>query len=57
MEERDYITYCELFSNMSNFMKRPNLIIHLDVTPDESLERIRLRIRECEKTVSIDYLR
>jgi deoxyadenosine kinase len=35
MEERDFRTYMELFSNMSNFMKKPNIIVHLDVTPEE----------------------
>ena len=35
MEERDFRTYMELFSNMSNFMKKPNIIVHLDVSPEE----------------------
>ena len=59
MDERDYRTYVDLFSNMSNFMyvgpdlmfdvsdfgcrKKPNVIVHLDVTPDESFERIKQR--------------
>ena len=33
MEERDYQTYVSLFQNMSNFMKKPNIIVHLDVSP------------------------
>ena len=41
MSERDYRTYVSLFSNMSNFMRKPNLIIYLDVTPEQSLERIK----------------
>ncbi|XP_064403793.1 deoxyadenosine kinase-like [Halichondria panicea] len=56
MEEREYQTYCSLFSNMSNFMKKPNLIVHLDVSPAESKRRIELRQRECESTISLDYL-
>lgn len=43
MEERDYQTYISLFKNMSNFMARNNLIVHLDVSPKESLERLRMR--------------
>jgi deoxyadenosine/deoxycytidine kinase len=31
MDERDYRCYIELFNNMANFMRKPNLIIHLDV--------------------------
>eukprot|EP01095_Lingulamoeba_sp_RSL-Kostka_P013316 TRINITY_DN549_c1_g1_i1.p1 TRINITY_DN549_c1_g1~~TRINITY_DN549_c1_g1_i1.p1 ORF type:complete len:274 (+),score=78.74 TRINITY_DN549_c1_g1_i1:92-913(+) len=57
MEERDFRTYLELFRNMSNFMKKPNLIIHLDVTPEESLERIKNRNRDCESNIPLSYLR
>lgn len=56
MEERDYRTYMDLFSNMSNFMRKPNLIVHLDVTPQQSMERIKQRARGCETGISIEYL-
>lgn len=56
MEERDYRTYIELFNNMANFMRKPNLIIHLDVSPQESIERIKRRGRDMEKTISVEYL-
>lgn len=57
MSQRDYKTYLELFRNMSNFMRHPNLLVHLDVTPEEAVERIKARSRTCESTISIDYLR
>ena len=56
MDERDYQTYVSLFNNMSNFMKKPNIIVHLDVSPEESLRRIRLRERECESGITLEYL-
>jgi len=56
MSERDYKTYTELFSQMSNFMRRPNLIVHLDLSPEESLARINLRSRDCESSISLEYL-
>ena len=56
MDERDYRTYEALFDNMSNFMKKPNIIVHLDVSPEESLRRIRLRDRACESTITLEYL-
>eukprot|EP01132_Coremiostelium_polycephalum_P003068 gene3068-3837_t len=56
MDKRDYNTYCTLFSNLSNFMRKPNLIIHLDVSPEDSLQRIKSRNRECEKNITIEYL-
>jgi deoxyadenosine kinase len=56
MEERDYRTYMQLFKHMSNFMCKPNLIIYLDVSPERSLERIRERSRDMEKTINLEYL-
>ena len=56
MEEREYKTYIELFDSMTNFVRRPHLIIHLDVTPEKSLERIRGRERDCESGITLDYL-
>jgi deoxyadenosine kinase len=56
MEERDYQTYRELFSSMSNFMRRPNLIVHLDLTPEESMRRIQERSRGCESGITLEYL-
>jgi len=57
MDERDYQTYTNLFENMANFMKKPNIIVHLHVTPEESFERIKMRNRGCESGVSLEYLR
>ena len=57
MEEREYKTYLNLFKNMSNFMKKNTLIIHLDCKPEESLERIKKRARGCETGITVEYLR
>ena len=57
MTDREYKIYCDLFANMSNFMRRPNFIVHLDVTPEESMERIKERARGCETGITLDYLR
>jgi deoxyadenosine kinase len=57
LDERDYRTYVALFRHMSNFMCRPSLIIYLDVTPERSYERVRLRTRDVESGVSLEYLK
>jgi deoxyadenosine kinase len=57
MEERDYHTYVNLFRNLSNFMCRPSAIVYLDVTPENSLDRIKQRSRGCESGISLEYLR
>lgn len=56
MDERDYRTYVQLFRYMSNFMCKPNVIVYLDVKPERSLERIKMRSRECESNVSLEFL-
>lgn len=56
MEDRDYRNYVSLFKHMSNFMCRPNVIVYLDVRPERSLERIRMRKRAVEDGLSLEYL-
>ena len=56
MEPRDYQTYLQLFRNMSNFMCKPNVIIYLDVNPEESLQRVRQRQRGVETGITVEYL-
>lgn len=57
MSERDYRTYLSLFNNMSHFMKKPNIIVHLDVSPEQSMQRIKSRNRGCENGMTLEYLR
>lgn len=54
--EKDYTTYISLFDNISNLMRKPTLIVWLDVSPKEALERIRSRSRDCESTITLEYL-
>lgn len=44
--------------NSEHFLcrKKPNLIVHLDVSPEESLRRIKMRNRECESSITLEYL-
>lgn len=56
ISQRDYETYTELFQNMENFMRKPNLIVYLDVTAKESYSQIKKRSRDCESTIPLSYL-
>lgn len=56
MDERDYRTYLQLFRHMSNFMCRPNVIVYLDVHPERSMERVRMRSRDVESGITLEYL-
>ncbi len=57
MDARDYRTYIDLFRNMSNFMCKPSVIVYLDVSPEASAERIRMRSRDVESKIELGYLR
>lgn len=56
MEDLDFQTYVQLFNNMTNFLHRPDLIIYLDVEPEEALRRVRKRSRSCEDGITVEYL-
>jgi len=56
MEDLDFQTYVQLFNNMTNFLHRPDLIIYLDVEPQEALRRVRKRSRSCEDGLTLEYL-
>ncbi len=56
MSKRDYENYCELFSIMTSYISKPDLIVYLRATTDTLLSRIRSRGRDFEKTISPEYL-
>jgi deoxyadenosine kinase len=56
MDDRDYRTYLSLFKHMSNFMCKPNLVIYLDVKPERSMERVKMRSRGVESGITLEYL-
>jgi len=56
IEERDYRTYVNLFDNMNNFIRKPDVIVYLDIPPEEALVRIRVRGRSCESSITLEYL-
>ena len=56
MDHRDYETYLSLFKHMSNFMCRPNVIVYLDLTVENSMARIKERNRGVESGITREYL-
>lgn len=56
IDDLDYKTYLELFDNMSNFMRKPDVIIYLKIKPETSKRRLDKRARECESSVTLEYL-
>ena len=56
MSERDWKTYSNLFSTMSEFIKAPDLIVYLKANTDTLISRIENRKREFEKDISPEYI-
>ena len=56
MSKRDWETYINLFDNMVQFIRKPDLIIYLKATTDTLLSRIQNRDRNFEKNIDPEYI-
>jgi len=56
MTPGEYTEYRNAFDIMENFMRHPDVILHLDVSPESAMSRIMARGREMEKSITIGYL-
>ena len=56
MTKRDWENYSGLFSTMSSYLKRPDLIIYLKASTKTLLSRIKTRNRVFEKDINSEYL-
>ena len=56
MSERDWNTYISLFDNMTQFLKKPDLVIYLKASTDTLINRIKNRNRDYEKDIDEAYL-
>ena len=56
MDKRDWNTYSDLFKNMTQFIRKPDLIIYLKADLEVLLERIEKRDRDYETEIDPKYL-
>jgi deoxyadenosine/deoxycytidine kinase len=56
MTEQDYATYRDLFDLFITMLNPPDLVIYLSAPVETLLERINLRGRDFESTITADYL-
>lgn len=56
MTDRDYHNYRELFASMTDFLRKPDLIVYLKASVWTLTTRIRKRGRDFEKNISTEYL-
>lgn len=56
INERDYNTYRELYQVLVEFLPPPDLVIYLQASVSTLLDRIAMRDRSYERTISASYL-
>jgi deoxyadenosine/deoxycytidine kinase len=56
MNERDYVTYRDLYKVLSNFLPPPDLVIYLRATVSSLQNRISQRGRDYEQSIETEYL-
>lgn len=56
MTQRDYENYLSLFDTMLNLVKPPDLLVYLQSSIPNLVNKIHKRGREYERTISIEYL-
>jgi deoxyadenosine/deoxycytidine kinase len=56
MSQRDYQSYQLLFESITPYISRPDLMIYLRASVPTLVERICMRSRDCESTITPDYL-
>jgi len=56
MSERDYRAYHDLYEGIRAFLPPPDLLVYLQANVDTLLARIKLRGRDFERDISLDYL-
>lgn len=56
MDERDYLSYHELYRVLSDFLPPPDLVVYLRASVSTLVDRISRRGRDYERTITPDYL-
>jgi deoxyadenosine/deoxycytidine kinase len=56
MDQRDYRSYRELYEVLTHFLPPPDLVVYLRATVSTLLQRIAMRGRDYEQSISPDYL-
>ena len=57
LSDRDFNTYMELFDNMTDILRYPDLMIYLRASVPHLVQNIQKRGRDYEQSMPIDYLR
>ena len=56
IDKRDYATYRELYQVLVEFLPPPDLVVYLRASASTLMARIKMRGRQYEKSISVNYL-
>lgn len=56
LDDRETDTYRELANTIYSMIQPPDVIIYLDANAETCLERIKMRERQCEVSITLEYL-
>lgn len=56
LDERDYENYCRLYESMIQYLSPPTLMVFLKRSVPKLQERIKMRGRDYEQAIPVDYL-
>lgn len=55
--DKEFASYKRMHEAVQSMLPFPDLILYLDISPEEVVERIQKRSRGCENGIALDYLR
>lgn len=56
MDVDEWHLYCKLYERLDGYLRRPDLIVYLEASVDQIIERITQRGRTYENSISVEYL-
>lgn len=57
MSDRDFETYKNLFEDMTHYLQPPDLLVYLKANIDTLLNQIKIRGRDFEQNIDVEYLK
>jgi deoxyadenosine/deoxycytidine kinase len=57
VNHKEKVVFEELNRRIGRYIQKPDLVIFIDIPPSRSFERVRIRHRDAEMSIDVNYLR